>query len=338
MSLPLRRALPVVTPCAAFALWALAALSPRPAHAQGAAEELARRDLIAQSEQASDRGEHPQALELATRAFRLRASPSLRLLLAQEHAALDHVLEALDQADACHREALVSEQLNQREAILEECRVVIDQMRARVSTLTVRAASGVGDDVQITLGDAPLDPALRGVAIARLPGVFALSAAHRGREYFRVELTLTAGGATEFTVPAPPPPPAPVRPPPTLVRAPAPTPHRPAPVASRSYAPWIVGASGLTLIGVGAALWWQRDLAVGACEVADDAIVCPSVNDLPRARTAVDWGAASNVAWVAGALTVGASAAWLLLRPRAANRAHLALIPEPQGLSLRGVF
>ena len=68
------------------------------ATAQTSPTEIARRDLLDQAEAARAAGDHARALDLATRASQLRVTPSLRLLLAQEHQALGHVLEALDQS------------------------------------------------------------------------------------------------------------------------------------------------------------------------------------------------------------------------------------------------
>jgi hypothetical protein len=90
-----------------------------PALAQTTNDAL-RRDLLAQAEQARDPGDHARSVDLATRAAQLRMTPSLGLMIAQEHEQLGHVVEAIDYARRCASDAAGDGTL--RERIARNCR------------------------------------------------------------------------------------------------------------------------------------------------------------------------------------------------------------------------
>lgn len=71
-------------------------------------EVVARRDLIEQAQRASVDGDHPRALELATRAGKLGMSVSLRRFIAEEQFATGDFASAAGTAEICGREASAS--------------------------------------------------------------------------------------------------------------------------------------------------------------------------------------------------------------------------------------
>jgi acyl-CoA thioesterase len=87
----------------AFVLCSALSLGALPAAAQS--DDAARRVLVQQADAAQRAGLHAQALAFGLEAGQLRWSPSLRMLVAQEHLALDHTLAALDAATYCVVEA-----------------------------------------------------------------------------------------------------------------------------------------------------------------------------------------------------------------------------------------
>ena len=104
---------------------------------QDAPSEIARRDFVTQAQEAVAAGDHPRALDLATRAGRIRMSTSLRMMIAQEHNALGHTLDALDFAFRCAHEAEANQGLGDRERILEACTALERSLRTRVGRVTV---------------------------------------------------------------------------------------------------------------------------------------------------------------------------------------------------------
>lgn len=319
----------------AIVVYAATGLAAPSAHAQDAAQESARRALIVEAEAASDRGDHVRALELATRAGALRMTPSLRLLIAQEHEALGAVLDALDGAERCAREAEVDPALRQRDALLEECRALITRTRAATATLRVSPARA---EVEITVGDRLLAAALRDLDLPQMPGACAVRARSEGRVYFEQTVTLRAGERTVVEVPAPPPPPPP--PPP-----PSPPPSPPPPVAravasTRSPGPWLLVGAGAAGMIAGGVLWWRRDVAVGDCAISDAALLCPSAESVARAEGAAALGVLSQVTAAVGAASVVAGVLWRLTeRPSVTSpRARVWPCVDERRVGLCGVF
>ena len=130
------RSLPFALPVAALALAAeTAGAQPVPA------PDALRRDLIAQAERARDEGDHARAAGLAERAAVIRVSPSLSLMLAQEHAALDHAAVAHGHAVRCVADATADAALRNRDRILRLCHELV--LRTEPAVPTVPAAPPV---------------------------------------------------------------------------------------------------------------------------------------------------------------------------------------------------
>lgn len=168
-----------------------------PAQAQPAAggndrEELARAELIAQAEAASDQGDHTRALDLATRALAVRATPSLRLLLATEHNALGHVIDAYELSTRCAREAQADPATRNRAQVIEACTALSRTLDARIGRVTLRVTSPpAGMRVRVAGGE--VSQALWGVPYTVGPGRVLVEASADGREPFRQEVTVAAG-------------------------------------------------------------------------------------------------------------------------------------------------
>ncbi len=296
----------------------IVALTASVASSQDASQETARRALIVDAEAASDGGDHARALDLAARAGALRMTPSLRLLIAQEQAALGQVLEALDGAERCAREAETDPAMRQREALLDECRALATRTRAQTATLSVRAPR---EGVVVLVDDAVLSSALFGVATPRRPGAITVRARVGDEGYFEQTATLRAGESAEVDVP--PPPPTPPTPQPRPVATPiasttvAPPPAPTTPARRASAGPWIVSATGLAAVAAGALLWWRRDVAVGDCAISGDALLCPSEASVSRAQPAAALGDSAQVSAFVGAAVAASDKMWLLLDRRA---------------------
>lgn len=279
------------------------------------AAEVARRALIEEATAAARAGDHARAIELGDRAAAIRVSPSLRYLLAREHLALGHAVDALDHAGACIARARGDATVPDRDALLQRCEDIAREAERGVARLTVHVPSPAPEGLRVTVAGAPLDPALVDIPLPQTPGAVAVSATAPGHEALQRSLTLAAGERYTLDVvlaPAPVVAPPPVETPP--VEAP---PRRVAPPAAASgAAPWIFGGVGLAAIVAGGILGGlsldaqsRRDAACppdGACDV-------PTAIDLDaRGR---DLALGANVAFATGgALLLGGVVWWAVAR------------------------
>lgn len=103
--------------------------------------EVARRALISQAEAARDSGDHTRAAELAAGAARLRMTPSLALMLAQEHAELGHAGLALTHARQCVNDATADRALRNRDRILRLCDTLVRELSVRVEAAAAPIAT-----------------------------------------------------------------------------------------------------------------------------------------------------------------------------------------------------
>lgn len=312
---------------------------PAVASAQDAAD-AARRQLIADAAAASGAGDHARAVELATRAAALRATPSLQYFLARENLALRRPVEALALAGECAAGARADRALRNRAALVARCEAVAAEADRGVARLTVRVAPPTPDGLRVSVAGAPLAPALYDVAVPVTPGAIEVTATATGRVAFRTTLTLAAGATEALTVAldeAPPPPPpavaaAPPRRAPTPLVPPRPPPPPPAGIGA---GPWVVAGVGALSLAVGGVLGAlsldaraERD---AACSAAWRCDVGEALRLDARYR---DQALGANVAFGVGAAAlVGAAAWWVVARVTRRPAARVALTSA--GVALR---
>lgn len=178
-------------------IWACAlgicSLSSAVAHAQDGRADIARRDLLTRVEAARAAGDHAEALRLGMQAAEIRNTPSLRVVLAQEHQALGHLLAALDQASACVREANADATLRNRDAILATCRSIAAEVEGRLGRIVVEVTPRDATGLRVTVGGADLPRALLGVATPSMPGAVEVRVEAEGMEPTTRTVTLRAG-------------------------------------------------------------------------------------------------------------------------------------------------
>lgn len=319
----------------------LVALSCAPAANAQAATDAARRALIAEATAASRAGDHASAIELATRAATLRATPSLRYFLAREHLAAGHPVEALSIAGECAAGARADRDVNNREALLARCEAIATEADRGVARLTVVAAAPAPEGLRVTVGGALLAPALYDVPVPMAPGRVEVRATAPGHDPLDESLTLEAGARRALTValretpPPPPPPPPPIEPAALVAPSPPPVAVRPDHGANVTAGQWVLlgaGAAGLVAGGVLGAL------ALGARSDRDAA--CPTASRCDLAEAASldaryrDEALAANVALGVGGAAVLAAVTWWVaarLPPRPPGRVAL----SPGALTIR---
>lgn len=306
--------------------------------------DVARRALIDAASVASRAGDHPRAIELATRALALRATPSLQLFLAREHLRVGHAVEALALAGECATHARGDQTVPDRAAMLARCEALTREAERGVARLTLRVASPAPDGLRVTVRGEVVATALYDVSWPLAPGDAEVDATAEGYTPLHRAVTLVAGGHEEVSITLaarePVAPPAVVAPevvPPVVGAPPAPAvwpPPREArpPPPSPSPAPWVLaglGAAGIVTGGVlGALALDARASRDAACPSTNDCDVTTALAHDGRMR---DMALGANVSFVAGAsLVVGGVAWWLVAR-----FTRGAVTPAPTGLALR---
>ncbi len=166
------------------------------ASAQTGPAEVARRDLLRDADAARDAGDHARALELATRAAQIRMTTSLRLLLAQEQEATGHLVEALDHASGCVREAEADTTLHNRERLQRICGALVASITPRIGNVVVQVPSPPPGLVVRVAGH-EVNAALYGVPLPVMPGRVVVEVGGEGIEPSREEVQVAAGARAE---------------------------------------------------------------------------------------------------------------------------------------------
>ncbi|MEI8259235.1 MAG: hypothetical protein WCJ30_26505, partial [Deltaproteobacteria bacterium] len=279
--------------------------------AQTGADAAVRRELLDQAQRARAANDHPRALDLATRAASLQMTPSLRMFVAEEQAALGQFADALNNAELCTREAERDTGSRTHEAVMNACRQLAQTVRPRVARVTVQIAQPVPPGTRVTLAGHDLNSALYGVPYIVNPGVLVVEATADGMRAVRREVTVASGASldvalaferaqgaaivqpantTQVTVASAAPPPqnvvavntvaspAPSSPEPSghLAVASSP-PHRSdVPATSGPGAgPWVVVGSGVAVMAISAVFYVLRERSILELERTCDGLVCP---------------------------------------------------------------
>ncbi len=204
--------------CSALCLAAL------PAAAQ--TDDSARRELVQQADAAQRAGLHAQSLAFGVAAGQIRWTPSLRMLVAQEHHSLGHTLEALDSATMCLVEAEADRALRNRPRIVAACRAVVAQTESLVGRVRLLLPENAPLNLHVSVNGQEIPQRYWSVPFPVLAGHAEVVAEGDGMLPFRSGLDVVSRTEQQLRVsfrPVPPPPPPP---PPPL---PAPPPPRPLP-------------------------------------------------------------------------------------------------------------
>lgn len=203
-------------------------LAAATAAAQPGPGEEQRRSLIADAEAARDAGLHEQAVTLATQAGQIRWTPSLRMLVAQEHLALQHGVDALEHATLCLVGAEADPRVNFRARIIAECRAIIDLIEPQVGRLRLYLPPSPPPGLRLRVNGRVLPRSAWAAAFRVMSGTAIIEADGEGVAAFRTTVPVFAGTESElrlrFTDPPPPPPPPP---PPRVVSPPTGRPSSP---------------------------------------------------------------------------------------------------------------
>ena len=338
---------------------AVALTLPAFAAAQTSQDELVRQRLLEQAEQAYSRGDHATALDAARRAVEIRATPSVLLMVAQEHNALGHTLDALEAAERCIRDTRADRHVPHRRRILADATELRDSLRRRVGTIALRLPQPAPAGLRLRIQGSEVVAALWGVPYPVMPGAITVEA-NADTGTFRREVSVAAGQEAQVTVeltPSPTPPPiTPTDPntttgassvsgaspsPLTTTSPPPPPPPPPPPAAGPGAGPWVLVGSGGAAAGAGLALYLiGYDIFDGLQAIPDD------TTRRPEYDRGVAFAVSGDVLMGVGGAAVAGGLLWYFLaRPRAESTAARAslqwgVVPSANGLrvELQGTF
>jgi hypothetical protein len=319
----------------------VSALAPG-AMAQLASDDVARRALIREAQEASRRGDHLAAIERATRAAQLRATPSIQYFLAREHRSVGHVVEALAYAGECVSAATADVSLHNRAVVIEACREVEASVATRVARLSVRPPSPAPAGLRVQVNGAALADVLLGVEYPVTPGDVNIHAEAPGFVPFNRALSLAEGQTEAVAITfepeavAPPPPPPPPPPPARVEVTPPPTTVPPRTLEAPRGAgvgPWITAGAGALTLGAAGVVY---GLALSARDDRDTAAngaqydpIAETYNQRYRDLLVV-----TNVLIGVGAAALAGGVTWWIIA-RTRTNARALVTPGSLSLALR---
>ena len=325
----------------------LAVLTWSPALQAQTADDTLRRDLVAQAEQARDAGDHARSVDLATRAAQLRMTPSLGLMIAQEHEQLGHIVDALDHARRCAADASTDRTLRNRERIARNCRDLASSLSPLVARVTVRVPSD-GASATVMVGTRSVPPAGWEVPIAVDPGDVVVRASAPDGRRFEQTVHLARGASAEVVVALAVPAPSEVV---AVVTRPSVSPDTPnhgmaprtMPIRrSVGVGPWVVAGVGAVSLVVAGVLWSMHGDAVAERDGACDAGGC-DLSAIDADARAHDMTLGTNVAIGIGSAAIAGGLTWFLIARSGTGEALVLrpsawLLPGGAGLTLGGIL
>lgn len=312
------------------ALLASSLLAARTARAQTEEELSLRRVALERAQALSSSGDHAQALQLATRAGAIQMTPSVRLFIAREQAAVGQHAAALLTAQTCQREVARAEVSNRAE-ILTACRDVAAHETPLVGMLQIEPPATALPGLEVRVRDAVVGASLLGLPYVVDPGSVVVVATAPGHVRFEATVTLAAQETRTVRLDLPR-----TEAPAGAVAAVTPEPQVVPPVAPpRAATSAGAGPGPYVLMGVGGALVVGGAISLGllvartqGCTVGSDAEgpvwdCADARSDEERMR---DLGAAPTLQGVGGSLVgvglgaVAAGVIWRVVAPSASRR------------------
>ncbi len=276
-----------------------------------------RREVLDQASAAARAGDHLRAIELAERAARISMALSVRMFLAEEHAAIDDHAAAYGAASACLSDAARDTSTANRSAIADRCRLIAANARRHLIALTVLPPTPTPAGFTVRVNGQLVPDELLGLPYFVNPGRIAVDASAPGYVSFRWDGGGVPGAPQEVRAVLDREPATPVA---VVARPQAPQPPSP-PVQRperRVEAPRGVPLSALVLFGVGGALTLATipfgalyAVAPQGCNRAGEGnmdLVCATPAAAGRAEMMGAWVA---LGWTSGALGVASLAVGL---------------------------
>ncbi|MBL8677797.1 MAG: PEGA domain-containing protein [Myxococcales bacterium] len=328
----------------AFALLIAAA---RPAYGQSETDIAMRRQLIEEATALARSGQNERALELATRASRIRMTPSLRAFVAAQQLATQRFVEAISSADLCVNEVRRDATVRDAERLVEDCARVSQQASSRVGRVRVAGFDTSLPNLEVRVNGASINAALVDVPIIANPGSAVVEVAARGYQPFRATVTIepqqtvqvtvrlereaAAGSADRAADPRQS----------VVSNAAAPTsnaattlaPSRPRATSARSrVGPIVVMIAGGATAALGGAMFAAQVATFGDCQQTPEGNRCSGTTSIEMARPAVTFNRVAIVSTALGASALAAGVLWFVLASRTSSETP-ALTAAPVALA-----
>jgi hypothetical protein len=226
-------------------------------------------------------------------------TPSVRQFIARQQFALGRFVEALGTAAVCGAEASRDTALNNRDAIIAECREILLGAGRHVGMLQVELRGADRSDVRVEVNGTQVAGEALGAPIPVAAGHVQITATQRATTVHRslsVEAGATASVIVDFAAEASNASAAPVETHPRAV----------IPVGGV-----VVAGAGALVLGASAVFFVLRNDAIADCAHAGGRIECTTLTAYDRAQSAPTWNALTNVALVTGGVLVAAGAVWI---------------------------
>ncbi len=299
-------------------------LSPALALAQTSADLASRQELVARAEQARAAGDHEHALDFALRAGRIRMTPSLGLMIAQEQRTLGQLVESYASALACARAAQADVNAANRASIAETCTSVARALEPALGRVLLHLPTDLPSGVSVRVADAEVPEALRDLPRVVMPGEVVVEASAPGHAAFHRSLAVPAGAVVDVSIELPAV---------DLTR-----PLAPEPRVSPGAGPWIVAGLGLASLATSGVLYALADSARSDRDAQCGAMGYCQPTALDFDASYRDMLVGTNVALGVGAALVAGGALWYVIaRVRATSERtpSVAVSPTAGGVALR---
>lgn len=303
-------------------------LSPALALAQTSADLASRQELVARAEQARAAGDHEHALDFALRAGRIRMTPSLGLMIAQEQRALGQLVESYASALACARAAQADVSAANRASIAETCTSVARALEPALGRVLLHLPTDLPAGVSLRVANAEVPEALRDLPRVVMPGEVIVEASAPGRAAFHRSLEVPAGAVVDVSIELPA----------VGITPPHIHPTEPAPRARPGAGPWIVAGLGVASLATSGVLYALADSARSDRDSQCGARGYCQPTALDFDATYRDMLVGTNVALGVGAALVAGGAIWYVIarvRATSARTPSVAVSPAAGGVTLR---
>ena len=312
------------------------------AFGQSPAELESRQTMLEEAQKARDADDHERALSLASRAGKIRMTPSVRLFIAEEQSAVGQLANSMNNADLCAREASDDKTLRNREKIISACRSLIGKLQKSAARILVLMPDPVPPQAQVMINGHVVPETLYGKFYMLTPGNVRVEASAPGYLPFKRELVVGAGEEGTVTVAMS----RDLGPPPPVVQAPEPS--QPVAVSAapaqekssfREIGPYVVVGTGAVSLGLSAIFLIVRNGAVNDLDAkcgGPDHTICPDTPEVHSLKNkASTYNTLTNVALGVGATALIGGGAWLIWEKthpsKKSSQARLQITPTQGG-------
>jgi hypothetical protein len=182
----------------------LVAAPSRSALASDDVAHLTWEQLVQLASDASNKGNHQEALAWAQKASAIRLSPSLRVFLIAEQRAVGDAASAYVNAKVCVAEAETDSRLPMRDQIVLACRQAVAATESAIGQLAITLPSSLPPGTQVNVNGQNVAPAVLSLPYPVNVGTATVDVTAPGYAPFHEEVPIAAKAIVTLTVPLQP--------------------------------------------------------------------------------------------------------------------------------------